>query len=695
MVDSASMSAGRAQFARTEIWLLKVILDRCTLENKFMFAAEATCTAASKCHYTFATSKDPANYTKGSHTFQFCNRGADMRGFTAPTFPYLIPPSKVVATEINPKKFTTSRGSMDFELVSDTAHKLSNPDKQFDPGREADAADTGLFLWNFIKRNPAYRGRIVELYYGFQGGSLAQSSYELKFRGIMDDMSYTPNGVKIKALDLLWSCVLADMPRKIATDITVETALTTASTTILLDYNDSTNFTASGHFETPDYDSGASTINQRRHVKIDNEIISYKTITDGAGAALTLCERGTMGTTAAPHVAGSEIKQVAYYAEHDLTNTFNDIEGLPADHLFMDMLCNLGGVNPIYIETHTTGIATQIDGNQGATDTTITVSDIADLPGEGIVQINSLEFIRYTGISGATLTGCKRGCYGTTPAVLTDNDTIFPTTFTHWLGNHMQAFLYKTRFESAKKIKERINSLRQDTMIHMWVNESGNVEGLLTVPPAFLAIAPSEYTIADFAEKGKRKLDRNEKMRITRVHLHFNPQDPDPGKNANAYKDGDQRIYIDGTNESSDSFNEVREQKIYCEWIYRFNEANIWAARNFMVNREVRHILEWRFEIKDEARKTGELAKISVPEIVDVDGAQDQRTFMIIKKHLQKMGKAVYKAMDTGFADKRYCLISTAVSNYDATSKDKNIYGWISDGDETVGAAGDPGYNIF
>jgi hypothetical protein len=693
MPDASTMAAGRVQFARDEIWLLKVIMKRCTLENLFMYAAAITCTATSECHYAFANCQDQDNYDDGTFTFQFCNRGADMRAFSEPTFPYLKAVEKVVPTEINPKKFTTSRGTMEFELVNDTAHVLSDPDKLFDAGKASNKTDTGNYLWNWIKRNPAYRGRIVELYYGFKG--VDQANFELKFRGIMDDISQTPRTMKIKCMDLLWANVQADMPRKIPTDLTVDAALTTASTTILLDYNGVTNFTASDHFETPDADSASSTVNQYRYVKIGNEIIGYSGITDGAGAALTGCVRALMGTAATAHAVGSEIKQVNYYAEDDAESSWANHDGIPADHAFMDMIFNLGGVNPTYVETHTTNIATQIDGNQLATATTITVSDIADLPGEGIVLVDSAELIRYTGISGATLTGCKRGCYGTTPQALSDNDTVYPTTFTHWLGNHMQGFRYRARFESSKKAKERINSLRLNTMMDVWVNESGNVEGRLTVPPAFLATAPSEFVLDDFADEGKRKIDRNEKMRITRTHIFFNPQSPDPGNNASAYEGGDRRMYIDTVAESSDSFNEVREQKIYAEWIYRFNEANIWAARNFMINREVRHILEFTLEIKDEALKTGDLCEITIPEIVTVEGAQDQRVFKIIKKLFKRMGKAIYKAMDTGFGDKRYCLISDAASDYDATSKDKNIYGWISDGNNKVGAANDEGYNIF
>ena len=114
-----------------------------------------------------------------------------------------------------------------------------------------------------------------------------------------------------------------------------------------------------------------------------------------------------------------------------------------------------------------------------------------------------------------------------------------------------------------------------------------------------------------------------------------------------------------------------------------------------MINRSVRHVVEFGLEIKDEALQTGDLVEITIPEIVDIDGAADSRIFLVIKKQLQRLGTAIYKAIDTGFGDHRYCLISDDTNVYDSSTYDKDIYGWISDGNNKCGAADDGGYYIF
>jgi hypothetical protein len=683
----ATMADKRAAIRREEQWLLKIILDRCSRQNKFMYAAEATCAATALCYYTFATCQDTTNYNKETYEWQFCNRMARIPG----ALPYLKPPTKMQPTEINPKSFTTSRGDMTFELVSDTAGVKHSPDKLHDVAKQSSALDTGRWLWNWIKRNPAFRGKVVELYHGAK--DVAAGSFELKFRGVIDDIVYTPDVMSIKCKDLLWSCVLADTPAKIATDITVnDNPLGAADVTLTLDKDGDTNFTASDHFETPDYNAGASTVNQYRYVKIENEIMAYTGITDEPAAALTGLVRGVMGTTAAAHVQATAIAQVNYYGDTDATDAaWTNVDGLPAHHIYLDLICNLGGVSADYIDTTATS-ATVNGAHADPTVTSIAMNNVSGFPSEGVCKIND-ELLRFTANSGTALT-VKRGCYGTTAAAHGDTDAVSLVTLSYWLDNWMQGDRYRARFEASKKVKERINSLRESTGVYLWVNEDGEIEGDVD-KWAWYSSTPDSYTIADFADKGRRKVSRNELMRITRVTVLGDPQSADPGKKYADYDGGLKRRYIDGEAEGANSFNETRERVLYCEWIYRYNEANRRAAREFALNREVRHGVEFTFEFVNEDKKVGDIIELSIPEIVDVAGAQDSRYFRIIKKTMQSMGKYLYKVIDSGFGDKRYCVISSDADDYDATSADKNIYGWISDGNDKCGAADDDGYNIF
>jgi hypothetical protein len=71
-------------------------------------------------------------------------------------------------------------------------------------------------------------------------------------------------------------------------------------------------------------------------------------------------------------------------------------------------------VNPMAADPFTTAFST-LNGNIGATDTSILLADASGFPATGIIQIGT-EQILYNGVSGDTLTGCERGLNGTTAA---------------------------------------------------------------------------------------------------------------------------------------------------------------------------------------------------------------------------------------------------------------------------------------
>src|SRR5258708_39831445 len=49
-------------------------------------------------------------------------------------------------------------------------------------------------------------------------------------------------------------------------------------------------------------------------------------------------------------------------------------------------------------------------------DTTLTLASTTGFPTTGLVTIDNSEVVSYTGVSGATITGCTRGADGTTAA---------------------------------------------------------------------------------------------------------------------------------------------------------------------------------------------------------------------------------------------------------------------------------------
>ena len=689
----ATMASRRSAITRREVWLLKVRLDRCTLENLYMYAAAITCTATAQCHYTYPTCKDTPNYDKSSHEFLFCNEGARITG----ALPLLVRPSSPLTTEISEKDFKSTRGQFKFKLTGDTAMEIADPDKLFDAAKQSEAEDTGRFWPNFLRRNRNYHGRIIELYYGFDNVDV--DDFELKFRGIIEDINFTQgSGVEITAKDLLWNAVTQKAPKKTPSDITVaDNPLGAGAATVNLDKDGSTNFTTSNYFEAADYDTGSGTTNQYRFVKIEDELIAYKTITDGAGADLADCVRGVMGTTAAAHDQGTKIEQVEYYGVVSAGDAaWSDVEGVLPAHVLYDLLCNLGNISAAYMKTHTTDISSTCNGAVLATDTTITANNASDLPGEGIVKIND-ELIRYAANDGADLTGCKRGCYGTTAAAHGDTDEIYPLAAAYWLGEWWAGALVKGRFESSKKVKEFVNVLKEDLMLHVWVDDDGEVDCIIPLP-IYLS-SPTALTMTNILE-AKRKVDYGDAMRVTRVGLYYNPPEPDPSKGPDGYStdagDGDQRWYIDAEAEGVNSYNEETAKVIYGQFIYRQVEANVRVAREFMRNREARPEIEVTLEAKDEDIKVGDIVSFQIPEIVDDDGSE-RLIYMrvLMKKAARVMGQFVYRLLDLGYGTKRYCLISDDANDYDSAAVDTSKYGWIGNADNEVGAAGDDGYYIW
>ena len=611
------------------------------------------------CYYTWSTCQDTSNYSKSSYSWKFCNRGAYVKG----AMPLLNYPIRHLPTKIDQDKFQTERGEMRFQLQEDNALPLANPNKG------TSQSDTGRFFRNLLARNPNYHHRLIELYRGYNG--VAVDDFELYWRGLIEDVEFTTDGIEIRALDMLYKASDARYPNKISDDNTVQDnpLLIGAGTVTVNDVDEFFDATA----------------NEPRCIKIEDEYIIY---TGKGEATLTGCSRGAYSITAAEHAQGKAIKQVMVYGESDY------VTGVGADHIFMDLLCNLSGIGAEYIETRT-DLEVEINdaGNVGAGDTTITVENIAHLPASGIVLIGT-ELIRYTGVSGNDLDPCKRGMYGTTATTHDDDDPVYPTTFTHEIGRWRQGHKFRTKAESPKQVKEFVKLLQRDVLCDIWQNEAGKIECKMQAPPIY------ESGILDITEAdmigGDRKVKRNEQSRITRVGVYYNQLEPDPGTDPDKFTG--LLWYVDADAESAENYNEIREKIFYSIFIYQDSEAKWLDAHYFMRYRVGCPIVSLGLELYHDNQEVGNLAWLSVPEIVDQNAVKDRRMYRFIKKVQSGLNKLLFEAEDTGFGDRQYRMIgpTTLVTDYDdSTEAERAKYCFIAAADDTLGAADDDPHRIY
>lgn len=611
----ATVATSRAAFNRQPIWLVKLILDQCANEY-----GSSPCTASGgSCHYTWISCEDTANYDQSSVTLSFINRGAPHLSGCLPLLIGFTP----FSTKITQDKFEVSRGEMRFRFAADTAAPFSAMNKTTSP------ADTGSFWPNLLARNPNYQGRICELYEGYAG--VAAADFSLVYRGTIEDWKVSADGAEIMSRDLLYGCKDVKAPASIDDDnVVTDDPLTSVATTV--NVTDGTEFlTASAAHP--------------RAVKIEDEYIIYT----GTGATtLTGCTRGAYGSTAAAHVAGSAVAQVlAFY-------TSTKAAGWGADWILAELLY-LGGVSADYWMT--VDVEVTLDGALNNSATAIPVTNGSALPDTGVGKID-LEWIKWTANSGTSLTAV-RGMYGSTAAAHDTATALEPMSATNEQSLWHFGALYGRIVENETNISELIGTLAQDCMADVFMNEDGLVEFSVQAPP-FVDESVLTLTHADHW-RGTRKVDQHEESRSTRVYVYHSAAAPDPGTDAGNY--GGPSAYIGADLEAAANYGKARRRLLFCPWIYRDAEANWLSSSIYTRYQRACPVVTFSLEIYHAALKVGDLVRMTIPEVVDVDGVAVTRTYKVIRREWRpdRLNEILIEAADTGFGDSRFGLICPAM----------------------------------
>jgi hypothetical protein len=303
---------------RRPLTLVQIDQDFC--QNTY---GVSPCTASGgiKCYNTRKTCQDPLNYDRGTLTLTFVKPNADL-----PKDENWLP--FVNSTSTAPTKINPATGDLNNSALGERGVLTVNfddaPHTDFivDPyltDRDFKPLEKGTFWSKWLSRN-YYQNRLVRLYEGYFGDDLSR----MKVRHYLIDSIVGPDSsqrVRLTAKDPL---KLSEKERS---------QIPRASTgQVYLNFDQTVDtFQVKRALET-DYDEPGV-------VRIDDEIISYTTITE-SGGILTFsgCTRGEYGTQASSHDENSTVQRTLVYQDKVLW------EGVK------ELLVDWANIDPIYID---------------------------------------------------------------------------------------------------------------------------------------------------------------------------------------------------------------------------------------------------------------------------------------------------------------------------------------------------------
>jgi len=194
-----SFASELAGYSRKRQDIIVINLDACGLT---WGTAPCTASTGDKCYNTYFTCDDKPNYDKRTKRYYFTNSGA--RNFNIPEARPYITEISDLPTEIKENGTVTKRLKVKF--ADDTELTDTVGDKYY----STRASIQGNFFQKLVARNPNYKGRIIELYEGFD--SLAFADFTLRFVGKIENITLGNGWCEIEAIDLLRSLDDVEFP---------------------------------------------------------------------------------------------------------------------------------------------------------------------------------------------------------------------------------------------------------------------------------------------------------------------------------------------------------------------------------------------------------------------------------------------------------------------------------------------------
>ncbi len=609
----------RSRHERKAAVVVEIDLDRC--ENTY---GTAPCTASggTKCYNTFSTCQDTANFTRGTHTYRFCNRGMP------------LPPGELVrpyidradgaVTVIDPEAGLARRGTLKLGMVDET-----DSDLEQDPYTSTRAsAAQGSFWSRLIARNPNMAGRPVRVRRGYVVEPWDWNTF-LDERYIIEKVDGPDrDGVDITLKDPIKLVDRTKVP--VATDGKITAALADYAHRGLVQGATSTTVVLEGEASSTD--------------DAYNGMEVYIVSSQGAGQRRTITD----------YVGETRTATVAAWAVTPGTSSTYEVSALS--------LTVTAGKGAQYADPATSGKREFVRLGEEVIEYTALTSDTLSWPSSdsraqfgttrkahnvdtGVQQCRAFIDEPVTDVLQAILTE------GGLDAANLDTDS-FTDAEPEWYG---PAYYVTAVISEPEQPSDLLAELLPQVGAVIWWNLQTQKAVFKPIVPALGT--PVEWTDAAHLVEDSVSVDALEDLRLTRAAIYYAQANATSNRReAKNFALGE--IYIDTSAESENEYGDRRDKVTYSRW---FGEANgiamrTWVSRQLTALRAAPRRLKLRLDPKDYATLAGELVDITTRRLADTTGAA-KTTRCLVTKVDDRGTHIEVEARTTGF-DRNYGFIA-------------------------------------
>ena len=666
-----SFASELAGYSRKRQDIIVINLDACGLT---WGTAPCTASTGDKCYNTYFTCDDKPNYDKRTKRYYFTNSGA--RNFNIPEARPYIKEISDLPTEIKENGTVTKRLKVRFQDEPELTDTVQ--DKYY----STRASIQGNFFQKLVARNPNYKGRIIELYEGFD--SLAFADFTLRFVGKIENITLGNGWCEIEAIDLLRSLEdvefpsarnikLAEKMYRMFNNVTSQAEMLALPATqydwaYRVDYETLTATPFSSAYDAAGvlsdetlYTVTVVALNAKnRGLAQDTQAIT----TSPGDNCINLSWSAFSGATkyriflqgAGPSYDGQYIERTGTsYKIGTTADSGNLITGYvgQAQRYF-----ELTGTDPTSFGNWT---------DRTANDVEIDVDDASTMSAPGYFQVDE-EIVYYGSKSSNTLKDLVRGALSTNSETTHESGTqlysiaapntgnpfqmlqdlltlgniaagyissAFTTLEAAWTGINFSFLPYSKK----KKLSDIYFAAVRSLDCISWVGEDGKI----TIKELTNTTASGNLNDTENIISGTISRDLNEESRFTRWLLHWNRFD--------GTKDFDDEesysnltVLVDADSESVNAYNDKVEDEFFSPFIA--DTGNTAGAASTYVDtlqarwktrtKQAQEVITLAVELKDSGYKTGDIVTLTTTRLQDRDGlGYSAVKFLIIKKEPQ------------------------------------------------------------
>lgn len=687
-------------FARKNITVLEMDIDRCTLTY-----GVAPCTAAAgvgnECYNTWRSCQDKANYTRGTTTLKFCDRGAPIPAGES-LRPYLSN-IKFAPTEIDPDTGVARRAAVSLTAVDET-----DSDVGADPYRANRAsAAQGTYWARFFARNHNYSNRPARIKRAYLTGAFSWPDFTTELYQI--EAMKGPSGTGEVSITLKDPLKIADRVKLPAPSSgKLAAALGTNDLKIILRLGDGSGYSASGYVRVGDQ------ILRYDRKEVQNGWNFYNNTLDGFTATNATLASGadslTVTATAADpqirvassiygwryryliarlkrNVAGAWDGRVYYStsAHGESASYYKSISepaGIGAGYVLAvwDMHALTAGGTDWQINT-ITGVRLDLDANSGSvyeidyiawSETATLDLNVLSLPdstyrsqfgttavaqkiGDGVQQCLAYVYQPFSTVVRGLLNQAGILDANIDVAGLTSEDST-------WLGPR---YYITACLSEPEDVSVYLGELAlQSGGCLWWSPVAQKVKYKFLGPSSPAAVTSNTFTDAANIIDGSMKVEPLDTLRRTYLAIYYELYSATANrKEAKNYTRGE--IYIDADAESANEYGDRRVDVHYSRW---FTDANslamaAWTKRRLGQYRDAPKKLEFRVDPKDAVVAEGDLYDITTAAITGLNGAPQTVRCLVVKRQ-DNAGDIAVTARSTNFLRRYGFIAPNGTSNF-------------------------------